>query len=75
MHPAFDEQVGLEGLKERDVDVSRIGLLRVHREENESDDEGDKNLQQELAAGGEAEVALAADLGVVVYEPDGAEGD
>jgi len=75
MGEAIDEEVGAEGFEEGDVHGGGVLAGGVEQEEEESNGHGDEDLEEEFAAGGEAEVAHFSELGVVVVEADGAEAE
>src|SRR3954462_13196339 len=72
---AGEREVRAEVLEEGHDQVRGVLALRLQRDQDDRDQHTGDDLERELAASGESEVAVVDDLQVVVGESDGAKGD
>ena len=68
----IDDQVRPKVLHERHHQPRRVEALPLQHHQRDRDRAADDELQQQLLARGQPEVALVRDLGVIVRKPDGA---
>src|SRR5262249_29582587 len=74
MSPALNDKVGAELLDERDDQLGGVQAMLLHGNESYGDQQAGEDLQTELGARCQAEIAALHHLDIVVGEADGSEG-
>src|SRR6267154_2823684 len=64
----MDDEVRMHALQKWEDELRGVSAVRRQNEKRRANDEADKDLQREFAFGGEAEIALFGNFGVVVNE-------
>src|SRR5205807_7702393 len=70
VYEGMDDEVRMHALQEWEDELRGVSAVRRQNKKRRADDEADKDLQREFALGGQAEVLLFGNFGVVVNKAD-----